>query len=147
MSLNINRSFLVVLVIVYSLTSCDGTDIPVLLSAEGAGPVGGSAPVFKPAAGSVFSVSLLSAVQDGPELSDFCSELLRVFGQRYVAFIDCLVPAARPVTVCQSCFSTYGGFLEAYTNISSEQVRDKSGGWGGCQRTQARFLVSNSLVT
>lgn len=79
----------------------------------------GSSPVFKPA----FPFSLLPSFPEDLEISDYCSELLHIFGQRYVAYANCLVPAARPVKVCQSCFSTYSSLTEIYGNISSDQVR------------------------
>ncbi|XP_061610023.1 osteopetrosis-associated transmembrane protein 1 [Phyllopteryx taeniolatus] len=76
-------------------------------------------PVVKPAAAPVSL--LLSAFPDDLEVSDYCSELLRLFGQRYVAYVNCLVPAARPVKVCQNCFGAYGSLVTTYMNISSEQ--------------------------
>ncbi|XP_071403464.1 osteopetrosis-associated transmembrane protein 1 isoform X1 [Centroberyx affinis] len=79
-------------------------------------------PVFKPAADSYFSLNLLSAFPEDLEVSDYCTDLLHIFGQRYVAYVNCLVPAARPVKVCQSCFASYGSLMEIYTNISSDQM-------------------------
>ncbi|XP_061668741.1 osteopetrosis-associated transmembrane protein 1 [Syngnathoides biaculeatus] len=85
-------------------------------------------PLFKPAAPAPpedppAPVSLLlSAFPDDLEVSDHCSELLRLFGQRYVAYVNCLVPAARPVKVCQNCFGAYGSLVATYANISSEQL-------------------------
>lgn len=85
-----------------------------------------SSPVSKPAVDTVFSFSLLSSFPDDLEVSDYCSDLLHIFGQRYVAYVNCLVPAARPVKVCQSCYSTYGSLVEIYNNISSDQVWAKA---------------------
>lgn len=82
--------------------------------------------VSKPAVDTVFSFSLLSSFPDDLEVSDYCSDLLHIFGQRYVAYVNCLVPAARPVKVCQSCYSTYGNLVEIYNNISSDQVWAKA---------------------
>lgn len=79
-------------------------------------------PVFKPAVNSLFSLNLLLSFPEDLEISDYCSDLLHIFGQRYVAYVNCLVPAARPVKVCQNCFSSYGSLVETYTNISSDQV-------------------------
>ncbi|XP_013865460.1 osteopetrosis-associated transmembrane protein 1 [Austrofundulus limnaeus] len=80
-----------------------------------------SPPVFTPAVGSAF-LNLLSSFPEDLEISEYCSELLLVFGQRYVTYVDCLVPAARPVKACQNCFSSYGSLVEVYTNISSDQM-------------------------
>lgn len=78
-------------------------------------------PAFQPVPDSLLSVNLLSFPED-VEISDYCLDLLRIFGQRYVASVNCLVPAARPVKVCQNCFSSYGGLQDIYTNISSDQM-------------------------
>ncbi|XP_074540703.1 osteopetrosis-associated transmembrane protein 1 [Halichoeres trimaculatus] len=86
------------------------------------GAVASSSPVFKPAAGSGFSINLLSSFPEDLEISDYCSDLLHIFGERYVSYVNCLVPAARPVKVCQSCYSGYGRLTETYLNISSDQV-------------------------
>lgn len=83
-----------------------------------------SSPV--PAVDTGFSFSLLSSFPEDLEVSDYCSDLLHIFGQRYVAYVNCLVPAARPVKVCQSCYSTYGSVVEIYKNISSDQVWAKA---------------------
>lgn len=83
-----------------------------------------NAPVFKPAAGSIFSLNLLSSFPEDLEISDYCRDLLNIFGQRYVAHVNCLVSAARPVKVCQNCFSSYDSFNDSYTNIS-DHVRAK----------------------
>ncbi|XP_030262193.1 osteopetrosis-associated transmembrane protein 1 [Sparus aurata] len=79
-----------------------------------------NSPMFKPAVEPIFSLNLLSSFPEDLEISDYCKELLNIFGQRYVAYVSCLVPAARPVTVCQKCFSSFGSLREAYANISSE---------------------------
>lgn len=86
------------------------------------GAAASSSPVFKPATGSVFSINLLSSFPEDLEISDYCSDLLHIFGERYVSYVNCLVPAARPVKVCQSCYSGYGKLTETYLNISSDQV-------------------------
>lgn len=85
-----------------------------------------NSPVFKPAGSSSFPLNLLSSFPEDLEISDYCSEVLHLFGQRYVAYVNCLVPAARPVKVCQNCFSSYGSLLNIYKNISSEQVFSKN---------------------
>lgn len=68
------------------------------------------------------SLSLLSSFPEDVEMSDYCRQLLVIFGQRYIAYANCLVSAARPVKVCQSCFSTYASLNETYQNISSNQL-------------------------
>ncbi|XP_012722782.2 osteopetrosis-associated transmembrane protein 1 [Fundulus heteroclitus] len=78
--------------------------------------------VFKPAVEPAFSVALRSSFPEDLEVSEYCAELLRLFGQRYVAFVDCLVPAARPVKVCQNCFPEYHSLSEVFLNISSDQM-------------------------
>lgn len=78
--------------------------------------------VLKPAVDSLLPLTLLSSFPEDLEISEYCSEVLHVFGQRYVDYVKCLVPAARPVKVCQNCFSSYGRLVESYTNISN-QVR------------------------
>lgn len=93
------------------------TDAP-----EQSSPAAVLSPVFKPAANPLASVGLLSAFPEDLEISDYCSELLHIFGQRYVAYVNCLVPAARPVKVCQNCYLSYGSLNVIYSNISSDQM-------------------------
>ncbi|XP_054877387.1 osteopetrosis-associated transmembrane protein 1 [Poeciliopsis prolifica] len=81
-----------------------------------------SSPVYKPAVDSSSSINLLSSFPEDLEISEYCTELLRLFGQRYVAYVNCLVPAARPVRVCQSCSPGYKSLSEVFTNISSDQL-------------------------
>lgn len=96
------------------------------LSADGlkqlAAAVASQSPVFQPSRGSYFSLNLLSAFPEDLEVSDYCVELLAIFGQRYSTYVNCLVSAARPVKVCQNCYGTYDNLMEIYTNISSDQV-------------------------
>lgn len=66
--------------------------------------------------------NLLSSFPEDLEVSDYCINLLHIFGQRYVTYVDCLVPSARPVKVCQNCFIGYGNLKEIYNNISSDQM-------------------------
>lgn len=89
--------------------------------APGSAAAANSPPVFKPDVSSVL-LNFLSSFPEDLEISEYCSELLLVFGQRYVTYVDCLVPAARPVKACQNCFSSYGSLVDIYTNISSDQV-------------------------
>lgn len=95
-----------------------------------------NAPVFPAATDPIFSLNLLSSFPEDLEISGYCNELLRVFGERYVAYVNCLVPAARPVKVCQSCFSSYGSLQATYLNISTDQVRSK------CSRVLCFFIYS-----
>uniref|UniRef100_A0A3Q3MEG2 Osteoclastogenesis associated transmembrane protein 1 n=1 Tax=Labrus bergylta TaxID=56723 RepID=A0A3Q3MEG2_9LABR len=83
-----------------------------------------NSPVFKPAASSVFSVNMLSSFPEELEVSEYCNNLLHLFGQRYVGYVNCLVPAARPVKVCQNCYSSYGSLTETYLNISDQMGPD-----------------------
>ncbi|XP_041716230.2 osteopetrosis-associated transmembrane protein 1 isoform X2 [Coregonus clupeaformis] len=79
-------------------------------------------PVFHPGLRSQFSLNLLSAFPEDLEVSDYCFELLAIFGQRYSTYVNCLVSAARPVKVCQNCYGTYSNLMEIYKNISSDQM-------------------------
>ncbi|CAG5927980.1 unnamed protein product [Menidia menidia] len=94
-----------------------------------------NSPVFKPVVDSLQSLNLLSSFPEDPAISEYCSELLHVFGQRYVTYVNCLVPAARPVKVCQNCYSSYGSLVAIYTNISSDQM---SPGNVSCKRSLLR---------
>lgn len=130
MSLYKNSPFLVLLVLsTYALASSVGVNLTASDSADrlslspAAPAVVVDSPVFKPGVDSLFSLNLLSSFPEDLEISDYCSDLLHIFGQRYVAYVNCLVTAARPVKVCQNCFSTYGSLMNIYNNISSDEVR------------------------
>lgn len=127
MSLYKNGVFLVLLVLnIHGLVSGDEVNLTAsdvahrLKQVFFVSPAG--APVFKPGLDSFSPLSLLSSFPEDLEISDHCSELLHLFGQRYVAYVNCLIPAARPVKVCQNCFSSYGSLREIYYNISSNKV-------------------------
>ncbi|XP_068432566.1 osteopetrosis-associated transmembrane protein 1 [Clinocottus analis] len=132
MSLYENSSFWVVLSLIYiyaqvasgeaNVTATDSADTMKQPASFSPAAVVGNSPVFKPGVGSVFSLNLLSSFPENLEISEYCSELLQIFGRRYVAYVDCLVTAARPVQVCQKCFSSYGNLTETYVNISSDQM-------------------------
>ncbi|XP_014849395.1 PREDICTED: osteopetrosis-associated transmembrane protein 1 [Poecilia mexicana] len=81
-----------------------------------------SSPVYKPAVDSSYSINLLSSFPEDVEISEYCSEMLRLFGQRYVAYVNCLIPAARPVRVCQNCSPEYKSLSDVFLNISSDQM-------------------------
>lgn len=81
-----------------------------------------ASPVFKPFEDSFSPLNLLSSFPEDLEINEYCSELLHIFGQRYVTYVNCLIPAARPVKVCQKCYSSYGSVVDIYTNISSDQM-------------------------
>lgn len=87
--------------------------------------------VFKVARDSVLTTELLSSLPEDEEISLYCRNLLAIYGQRYAATVNCLVPAARPVRICENCFSAYGSLGDIYTNISAEQV---------CCEKQSQFL-------
>lgn len=81
--------------------------------------------VFKVAGDSVLTLNLMSSLPENQEISVYCRNLLGIFGQRYSASVDCFVPAARPLKVCQNCFSTYGSLVDVYMNISDQVRRNK----------------------
>lgn len=78
------------------------------------------AAVFKVNTDSVLALNLLSLLPENQEISVYCRDLLGILGQRYVASVACFVPAARPVKVCQNCFSAYGSLTDIYGNISDQ---------------------------
>lgn len=86
------------------------------------------------------SLSLLSSFPEDVEMSDYCRQLLVIFGQRYIAYANCLVSAARPVKVCQSCFAAYASLNETYQNISSNQVRTRQANHCRCFAVNERSL-------
>lgn len=114
------------LIYIYAPVCIDGANVTIsdaVYTAEELIPAAVvNSPVFKPAVDSLLSVNLLSSFPEDLEISEYCSELLHIFGQRYVAYVNCLVPAARPVKVCLNCFSGYGNLMVTYMNISSDQV-------------------------
>ncbi|XP_036398506.1 osteopetrosis-associated transmembrane protein 1-like isoform X1 [Megalops cyprinoides] len=71
---------------------------------------------------SYFPSLLLSAFPEDLEVGDYCRELLHIFGQRYVSYVNCLVPSARPVKICQNCHVEFNNLQDIYSNISSEQL-------------------------
>ncbi|KAM8831765.1 osteopetrosis-associated transmembrane protein 1 [Spinachia spinachia] len=130
MSLYKNSSFgvLLMLIYIYTLVSSGEVNVdemrptPPFIPAAAAASVMGDSPASKPGAQSLFSLNLLSFFPEDLEISKYCSELLLIFGQRYVAYVNCLVTAARPVQVCQKCYSSYGSLVDTYMNISSDQM-------------------------
>lgn len=87
-----------------------------------AGPVVSELAVSQPSLGSFFSLNMIAAFPEDLEVSDYCVELLHIFGQRYVSYVNCLVSSARPVKVCENCFVYNKSLTEIYTNISSDQM-------------------------
>ncbi|KAF4092243.1 hypothetical protein AMELA_G00018610 [Ameiurus melas] len=63
---------------------------------------------------------LSSSFPEDLEMIDHCLNLLHDFGQRYTSLSSCLVSNARPVKMCQNCYSGYNVFLDMYTNISTQ---------------------------
>ncbi|CAJ1078137.1 osteopetrosis-associated transmembrane protein 1 [Xyrichtys novacula] len=113
----------------YSIVSSDEVQLNISSLADKLGQSSSSvaassavSPVFKAAVDPVFSINMLSSFPEDLEITDYCSNLLHIFGERYVTYVNCLVPAARPVKVCQSCYSSYGRLRETYLNISSDQM-------------------------
>lgn len=76
--------------------------------------------VFKVDRDSLLTMDLLSSLPEDQEISVYCRNLLGIFGQRYAASVTCLVSAARPVKICQNCFSAYGSLGDIYKNISDQ---------------------------
>ncbi|XP_061560492.1 osteopetrosis-associated transmembrane protein 1 isoform X2 [Phycodurus eques] len=131
MPLSHHNAFLTAWVLyVCAVASSEGANATLSVSAEPA-----AAPVSL----------LLSAFPDDLEVSDYCSELLRLFGQRYVAYVNCLVPAARPVKVCQNCFGAYGSLATTYMNISSEQDLWTKAACDHCINDGFRSLTDDTL--
>lgn len=75
-------------------------------------------PSLQKSLGFFYSLSLSSTFSE--ELNEYCTELLRIFGQRYEAFAVCLVSYARPVKICQNCYPAFNNLGEIYKNISDE---------------------------
>ncbi|XP_026871331.2 osteopetrosis-associated transmembrane protein 1 [Electrophorus electricus] len=67
------------------------------------------------------TLGLSDAFPEDMEGTENCLELLSIFGQRYVTLANCLVSYARPVKVCQNCYTDYNNFENIYKNISSDQ--------------------------
>ncbi|KAM7367826.1 hypothetical protein PAMP_014100 [Pampus punctatissimus] len=121
--------FALSLIYIYAVMSSDGANVTISDAADKLKLIPTldpavviDSPVFKPGLDSLSSLSLLSSFPEDLEISEYCSELLHIFGQRYVAYVNCLVPAARPVKVCLNCFSSYSSLMATYTNISSDQM-------------------------
>lgn len=115
-----NHSFLVLLAVnIYCLVSGDGINVTASLNPP-ALVVELNSAVSKPGLDSLFSLSLLSSFPENLEISEYCTGMLRAFGQRYVSYMNCLIPAARPVKMCQNCFSSYGDVVNTYKNISEK---------------------------
>lgn len=100
-------------VLLLTLTS----DIVVVVSADGLNPILSASGAASEAAG-----DRLPGAAERRDISAYCRRLLAVYGQRYAASVDCLVLAARPVQICQKCFSAYASLNDSYINITSEQV-------------------------
>ncbi|XP_016149023.1 osteopetrosis-associated transmembrane protein 1-like isoform X2 [Sinocyclocheilus grahami] len=73
------------------------------------------------ALGSFYSLSLSSTFPEDLEMNEYCIELLRIYRQRYVTYANCLVTYARPVRVCQNCYTGFNSLEDIYKNISSDQ--------------------------
>ncbi|KAL2082071.1 hypothetical protein ACEWY4_021889 [Coilia grayii] len=72
--------------------------------------------------GYYFSLSLSSAFPDDLEVSDYCLSLLRIFGERYVNYVKCLVSYTRPVQICEKCYTNFNNLKEIFANISSDAM-------------------------
>lgn len=102
--------------------------------------------VFKVARDSILTIDLLSSLPEDQEISVYCRNLLGIFGQRYAASVNCLVPAARPVKICQNCFSAYGSLEDIYMNISSDQVFGEKQSFALLTKRPPVFSNNSSLV-
>ncbi|XP_067273758.1 osteopetrosis-associated transmembrane protein 1 [Pseudorasbora parva] len=71
--------------------------------------------------GFFYSLSLSSTFPEDLEMDEYCIKLLHIYGQRYVTYANCLVSYARPVKVCQNCYTYFNSLNETYMNISSDQ--------------------------
>ncbi|TRY99181.1 hypothetical protein DNTS_001979 [Danionella cerebrum] len=71
--------------------------------------------------GYLYSLSFSSTFPEDLEVNEYCTELLHIYGQRYVTLANCLVSNARPVKVCQNCYSGFNSLQEIYQNISSDK--------------------------
>ncbi|XP_051501683.1 osteopetrosis-associated transmembrane protein 1-like [Myxocyprinus asiaticus] len=99
---------------------------PPEMSGEGAlklpTPVIPMSPVFQAnSLGFFYSLSLSSNFPEDLEVNEHCIKLFRIFGERYVIYANCLVTYARPVKICQNCYTGFNSLEEIYTNISSDQ--------------------------
>lgn len=68
---------------------------------------------------SPLSLSLSASFPKELEMTDYCLELMHDFGQTSASLASCLVVNARPVKVCQNCYSLYNSLQDIYTNIST----------------------------
>lgn len=102
--------------------------------------------VFKVAGDSILTINLLSSLSEDQEISVYCRNLLEIFGQRYAASINCLVPAARPVKICQNCFSAYDNVRDIYMNISSDQVGCDKTSWFSLLAERPPFFRNSSSI-
>ncbi|KAG7331653.1 hypothetical protein KOW79_005622 [Hemibagrus wyckioides] len=68
---------------------------------------------------SPLSLSLSASFPKELEMTDYCLELMHDFGQISASLTSCLVVNARPVKVCQNCYSLYNSLQDIYTNIST----------------------------
>ncbi|TSL47629.1 Osteopetrosis-associated transmembrane protein 1 [Bagarius yarrelli] len=64
-------------------------------------------------------LSLSASFPEELEVSEDCQDLLHDFGQKYASLANCLVSNARPVKVCQNCYSEFNSFQDIYSNIST----------------------------
>ncbi|XP_062323845.1 osteopetrosis-associated transmembrane protein 1 isoform X1 [Osmerus eperlanus] len=124
-----NASALFIMLIMYSIITASTEGVNTIIpnsdpSQDGAvlGPVVSELAVSQSSFGPHVSLNFLSAFTEDLEGSDYCVELLRIFGQRYVSNVNCLVSYARPVQVCENCLVHYNSLTEIYTNISSDQM-------------------------
>ncbi|XP_061563489.1 osteopetrosis-associated transmembrane protein 1 [Cololabis saira] len=102
-----------------SVVGSDVVNVTVSDSADKPSSPAANSPLF---IDSVFHLSLMSSFPEDQEISQYCSEMLGLFGQRYDACLKCVIPAARPFKVCEKCYSSYDSLAQIYINISSDQT-------------------------
>lgn len=88
--------------------------------------------------GSFDSLGLSSTFPEDLEVNEYCTEMLRIYGQRYVTLANCLVTYARPVKICQNCYTGFNSLEDIYKNISSDQV-------GARSKSKCPFLTTKCL--
>nr|XP_006626098.2 PREDICTED: osteopetrosis-associated transmembrane protein 1 [Lepisosteus oculatus] len=81
---------------------------------------------LSPVLGFHYLLGLSSSFPDDLEVNQQCRELLHIFAQRCISYVDCLLQFARPVRICQNCYSEIESLNNTYTNISKENTGNVS---------------------
>ncbi|KAG5277174.1 hypothetical protein AALO_G00114420 [Alosa alosa] len=91
--------------------------------------------------GYFFSLSLSSSFPEDLEVSDYCLTLLRIFGERYVTYVNCSVSYARPVKMCEKCYINYSDLKDIFNNISSGTGSGNESCYNSLVRSDRLMLV------